>query len=76
MIIILYLLQAFVIYGLLFADLNYEDNPMFLEIQKKSRRHDMGMAIMNACILGIIPVLGIFIALCLSGFAEHGWRLK
>lgn len=54
----------------------------FAHVRKKysqagdSPREDLGMAVAVGSLYGIIGPLGVVIAFLLTGFAEHGWRLR
>jgi hypothetical protein len=72
-VIAFYLAGVLIIYGWLVAKVGYlgiDDSWIGPD------REELGMCLFGACVLGVIPILGVFFAYCFTGFAENGWRLK
>ncbi len=68
-----WLISAVVVYGTLFA---YLQGACSCSQQAQAdRRGDIGLSVLTGCGYGCLGPIGIFIAACLSGFWEHGWRL-
>ena len=67
-----YPICVIIVAGLCFA--HFQGDFPFLA--KDEKREDLGFAVVMGLSYGAFSLLGVFLALCMSGFAKHGWRLK
>jgi hypothetical protein len=47
-----------------------------LHNQKRYYREDVGISILIGTILGLIPIIRVFVTLCMTGFGQHGLYFK
>lgn len=73
---IIYLITSLIITiintGIIFAD----SQGSFPSIALETYRRDLGMSILLGTMLGAINVVGLAMCFLMTGFAQHGWRIK
>lgn len=70
--IVLFVFQTVLCYGMLFGHLQGE----WPTIAAKSYSRDKGMSLLCGALFGIVPVVGVFIAFCVTGCAVYGFKFK
>ena len=72
LIIISYVICSILCTGFFFA--NFQSQ--FPEIAVKKKRQDLAVAVLIGLFSGLLSIIGVGVAYLLTGFGEHGWRIK
>lgn len=67
-----YLICSFLCYGMLFA----AAQGMFPQIAKVRYREDLGLSLAMGLTIGMLGPIGVLLALLMTGFAKHGFKVK
>ncbi len=74
LLILCYIACVPVCLGLLYPNLLGENG--YAQLSKKENREHYGMALLFSLLLSGFGPVGIIIALCMTGFGYHGFRIK
>ena len=72
LIIISYVIFSIWCTGLLFANFQAK----YPEIAVKEKRQDLVVAVFIGFFSGLLSIIGVGVVYHLTGFGEHGWRIK